>query len=209
MSSTTTPSSGLRKPLAAELYHSDGYSWAIEQADTLRRRDFAAVDWDNVIEEIKDVGKAEVRSWTSYCARTIEHLLKIEHYRKATDEELKHWSQEVSHFRIRMARIIRKNPGLQGEYESMFADAWEDGRDHTCHRLADYDQSDDSLTDRGTAYRHRNLTLPQDCPYKLEDVTAFQFKRDSVPRHDVWPPEVARILNTRLHTNYPARYERT
>ena len=123
MSSATSPARGLRKPPAAELYHSDGYSWAIEQADALRRRDFAAVDWDNVIEEIKDVGKAEVRSWTSYCARTIEHLLKIEHYRKATDEELKHWSQEVSHFRIRMARIIRKNPGLQGEYESMFADA--------------------------------------------------------------------------------------
>ena len=71
MSSTTSLPRGLPKLPAAELYDSDGYSWAIEQADALRRRDFAAVDWDHVIEEIKDVGKAEIRSWTSYCARTI------------------------------------------------------------------------------------------------------------------------------------------
>ena len=25
------------------------------------------------------------------------------------------------------------------------------------------------------------LTLPEDCPYQLEDATAFQLKRDSVP----------------------------
>ena len=41
MSATTTPARGVRQTQAAELYHSDGYTWAIEQADALRRRDFA------------------------------------------------------------------------------------------------------------------------------------------------------------------------
>lgn len=35
----------LSEPLVNELYWSDSYSWALEQADALRRRDFDAVDW--------------------------------------------------------------------------------------------------------------------------------------------------------------------
>ncbi len=36
------------------LYDRDFYTWAIHQADALKRRDFNAVDWENVIEEIED-----------------------------------------------------------------------------------------------------------------------------------------------------------
>ena len=205
MSSTTTPARALRGLRAAELYHSDGYSWSVEQVDALRRRDFAAVDWDNVIEEIKDVGKAEIRTWTSYCSRTIQHLLSIEHYQKATDEALKHWSREVRQFRVEMSDTIIKNPGLQGQYQTMFADAWRTGRERACQRLAEYDQDNEPLTDVETAYRRRDLTLSEDCPYRLEDVTAFKLKYDKVPRLDVWPPEAARILNQRLFTNYPTQ----
>ena len=85
-------------------YHSDGYTWAIEQADALRRRDFAAVDWDNVIEEIEDVGRREKNHWRSCCTRVLEHLLKIEHYREATNEVLRHWMSEIEDFRRRNGR---------------------------------------------------------------------------------------------------------
>ena len=208
MSSTTSLPRGLPKPPAAELYHSDVYTWSVEQADALRRRDFAAVDWDNVIEEIESVGRTEERTWTSHCSQSINHLLCIEHYREATDKALRSWSREVRQFRGEMSDAIIENPGLQGKYQTMFANAWRSGRRKACERLAEYDQSNNPQTDEGTALRRRKFTLPEDCPYRLEDVTAFQFKRDSEPRDDVWPPEVARILNTRLHTNYPARYER-
>ena len=39
-----------------DLYERDFYSWSMQQADALKRRDFNAVDWDNVIEEIADLG---------------------------------------------------------------------------------------------------------------------------------------------------------
>ena len=54
---------------AQRLYREDGYGWAIEQADALRRRDVGAIDWENVSEEIEAVGKSEKREWTSYCRR--------------------------------------------------------------------------------------------------------------------------------------------
>ena len=189
-----------------EFYRRDGFTWATRQADALRRRDFAAVDWGNVIEEIKDVGRREQSRWQAHCARVIEHLLKIEHYREATEKTLKHWSREVTDFRIEMARTIRNNPGLKGQYEIMLADAWQDGRAYARRRLAEYDESNDALTGLKKALRDRDRTLPVECPYRLEDVTAFAPQTDREPRDDVWPPSVARILNTRLGYDDPVRH---
>ena len=120
MSSTTTPARAL-----ADLYDSDGYSWAVSQADALRRRDFKAVDWDHVIEEIEDAGGRHEDSWTSLC----EHFLLIEHHREAEKNTLHFRSREVRNFRLQMSQIIIKNRGLQGKYETMYEDAWRAGRE--------------------------------------------------------------------------------
>ena len=56
---------------------------------------------DNVIEEIEDVGRREKNHWRSCCARVLEHLLKIEHYREATHEVLRRWVSEIKDFRRR------------------------------------------------------------------------------------------------------------
>ena len=39
-----------------DLYERDFYSWSMQQADALKSRDLKAIDWDNVIEEIADLG---------------------------------------------------------------------------------------------------------------------------------------------------------
>ena len=205
MSSSTTPASELQEQTAANLYDSDSYAWSVKQAAALRRRDFAAVDWDNVIEEIESVGGRHEDSWTSNRSNAIEHLLYIEHYKEATKEALESWVGEVHQFRRRMAKVMVKNPGLQGKYQTMFAEAWQDARQNACDRLAKFDRERNRFLDLDTSYRKRDYSLPKDCPYRSEDVTAFQLKRDKVPRRDVWPPEITHILNDRLFTNYPTQ----
>lgn len=37
------------------LYERDPYTWALEQARALRERRAAAVDWDNLAEEVEDL----------------------------------------------------------------------------------------------------------------------------------------------------------
>ena len=200
MSSTTTPTRSLQEQTEADLYNSDVYSWSVKQAAALRRRDFAAVDWDNVIEEIEDVGKSEKRTWTSLCTRTIEHLLRIEHYREATKETLKKWEAEIRQFRRDMCDTIVDNPSLQAESKAMFAKAWRRARNNTCDRLAQYDEQNNRQLDFHLAKRQRDLILPDTCPYRFEDVTAFKLQRsDRNPQPDdkVWPPQVARVLNER------------
>ena len=192
-----------------DLYERDFYSWSMQQADALKRRDFNAVDWENVIEEIADLGKTQQHNWEAFCARVIEHMLKIDYYREATEKVLEHWLQEILDFRQEMAKLIKQNPGLKGQYAEMFAEAWDDGRGYARRRLAEYDEDNDPQTTWKKALRERDRMLPAECPYRLEDVTAYNPRRDREPDYDVWPPSVARVLNARLDADLPGRRART
>ena len=191
------------------LYERDFYSWSMQQADALKRRDFNAVDWENVIEEIADLGKTQQHNWEAFCARVIEHMLKIDYYREASEKVLEHWTREIRDFRQEMAELIDKNPGLKGQYAKMFAAAWERGRGYACRRLAEYDEDNDPQTTWKKAFRERGRMLPAECPYRLEDVTAYNPRRDREPDYDVWPPSVARVLNARLDADLAGRRART
>lgn len=124
---------------AADLYASDAYSWAMQQADALRRGDLKAVDWDTVIEEIESVGRSEKNSWESLCGRVLEHLLAIEFWSRAIDKVLRHWAREVMYFRRRMADVLDRNPGLKGQYAAMYASAWRSARRAAVDRLTEYE----------------------------------------------------------------------
>ena len=47
------------------LYETDYLQWIETTAEKLHSRDYANVDWDNLIEEIEDMGRSEQRSLES------------------------------------------------------------------------------------------------------------------------------------------------
>ena len=79
----------------ADLYE-DALAWSEQQAELLRRlargeRLNEEVDWLNVIEEIEDVGKSELRAIRSLLRRAMEHLLKIHGWPAGPVD---HWRRE-------------------------------------------------------------------------------------------------------------------
>ena len=186
----------------ASLYQRDGWSWAKQQAEALRRRDLQAIDWDNVIEEIESVGRAERGKWVSHCAQALEHMLAVEHWKAATARDLQHWETEIRAFRIGMAIAIDENPGLQGEYTEMLALAWRAGRASAVERLAGYAADEQGTGSPRSHLRAANAQLPDDCPYLAEHVAAYDPKRDKQPRPDVLPPGVAVVFNSVLRRDY-------
>ena len=62
---------------SSDLYERDYYAWLQDQVRALRERRIEDVDWDNVAEEIEDLGKSERRGIRSHMARVVEHLLKL------------------------------------------------------------------------------------------------------------------------------------
>ena len=126
----------------------------------------------------------------------------IEYWKSAPTGTVQHGATEVRAFRIGMASAIRANPGLQGEYEEMLAEAWADGRAYAVERLAGYEADAAEALDRRPQERAVDAKLPDNCPYLVEHVSAFTPKRDKQPRSDVWPPGVATALNTALGTDF-------
>ena len=186
------------------LYREDAWTWAKEQAGALRRRDVAAIDWENVIEEIEDVGKRHSDRWISNCREAIAHLLRIEHY--GSVENLNHWRREVGGYRRRMYRTLRDHRGMKGELDEMLATAWEDGRTEAVEKMAEYDAPDDPAA-QDRQVQGWNLRMPTSCPYALEDIAGYDpFDNKAQPRGDVWPAAVARVLNDALETDYPVRF---
>jgi len=118
------------KGLGSALYDCDYYAWVREQVDALRRRRLEDVDWENVAEEIEDLGRSEKRALRSQLARLVEHLLKID--RAATrvrSASLRGWEVSVRSARRTVVEPPDQNPSLQAELRNIFARAYLDGRD--------------------------------------------------------------------------------
>ena len=177
MSSTTTPARGVRQAPAAELYHSDGYTWAIEQADALRRRDFNAVDWDNVIEEIEDLSRSEERSLKSQYAKAIEHLLKLQYRRQWETGPVPGWRTSANNARREIEDVLRENPGLRGKRDEVFAKAWRKAKGDAIAAFVNHDM--EAIVDEAQYRREQkrlsrawNEVLPAGCPYTRAQVEA-------------------------------------
>jgi len=60
----------------ARLYDTDFYGWTRHQADSMRTRNLANLDFDNLIEEIESMGKSQQRALESRLEVLLMHLLK-------------------------------------------------------------------------------------------------------------------------------------
>ena len=92
----------LQKPLKSDdaaLYERDYLAWTEVQAAALRARKGGenALDYDNLAEEIEDLGKSEYRACESQVENILEHLLKIEFVGPV--ETIPHWRGEIAGFR--------------------------------------------------------------------------------------------------------------
>ena len=59
------------------LYQKDFNLWVEEIIHKIQNLDLENMDWDNLIDEIDDMGKSEKRSLESYLERLIEYILKL------------------------------------------------------------------------------------------------------------------------------------
>ena len=195
--------------VASRLYREDVYTWALEQAAAIRRGDWDSVDREHVAEEIEGVAELRQEVFVGYCARSIEHLLKIEHYEFAAPGRLEKWRNEVKGFRVAMARQIRRGRGMAEDYPQMLDDAWEEGRALAVTKLANYDVEREQRRGLKIARRDREQQLPLACPYRIEEITALEGRgRKARVNPDIWPPGVARVLNSRCGARYPVRQDR-
>jgi hypothetical protein len=84
------------------------------------------MDWDNLLEEIDDMGKSEKRSLESYLERLIAHVLKLQYWEAEKERNYKHWKVEIINFRRRIKRLIKQNPSFNALLAEIYPEVFQD-----------------------------------------------------------------------------------
>ncbi|GAA0573595.1 DUF29 domain-containing protein [Craurococcus roseus] len=137
------------------LYHADILLWCEQQADLLRRlsrgeRVSDAVDWENVIEELGDVGRSEFNSVAGLLEVGLTHLLLA--HASPRPEPVGHWRSEARTALAGAARRYAPSMGPRLDLRELWSLAVTTTRD----KLA---------ADGGPA-----RPIPADCPFAVQDL---------------------------------------
>lgn len=91
-------------------YNCDYFAWLNEQADHLSEGRFFALDIGNLIEEIRDLGRAEKREIQSRLGVLLIHLLKWQHQ---PEKRSGSWRATMIEQRARILKRLQESPSLR------------------------------------------------------------------------------------------------
>ncbi len=103
------------------LYETDYQEWIETTVEKLHSRDYANVDWDNLIEEIEDMGRSERRSLESNLIVVLLDLLKWQYQPERRSGS---WEGCIIEHRRRINKALKESPSLQPYLESIFAECY-------------------------------------------------------------------------------------
>lgn len=109
-----------------QLYDRDFNLWIEHIKTALINQDIHNMDWENLLDEVDDMGKSEKRSLESYLERLIEHILKLQYWNSEYHRNYKHWQVEVNNFRNRIKRLLRRSPSLQRYMKDIYPEVFQD-----------------------------------------------------------------------------------
>jgi hypothetical protein len=135
-------------------YETDFYQWTQSQAAALRAKDLAALDLDNLAEEIESLGRSERYAIESQLTRLLHHLLKW-CYDTASDPR-RLWELSINDARREIAKRLT---GSLREYPAHYlAEAYQ----HACK---------DAAIETGLP----RTTFPETCPWSVDQILEEDF----------------------------------
>jgi len=128
------------------LYEKDYLAWLEATADAIRQGNLSAVAWDNLLEEIEDMGRRERKSFKSNLI-VLLHLLKWQFQPQYRSNS---WKGTIVEDRRRILESLEESPSLRSSLEEVLARAYQDAVD---------------LAEAETGLPRE--TFPPDCPYQI------------------------------------------
>lgn len=107
-----------------ELYELDDSQWLEETIELLKKNQFDAIDLENLIEELEDLGKEKKNAVASLLEQIIRHLLLLQYWTSESEYNALHWQGEIYTFRIQLRRRLTTNLRnyLESELKSIYKD---------------------------------------------------------------------------------------
>lgn len=106
-------------------HQQDHYGWAMHNAELLRQGRLGEIDSERIAEELEDMGGSKERELESRLGVLLAHLLKWVYQPERRGNS---WRVTIREQRLRVARVIRKNPSLKSKLVEAFNEGYEDAR---------------------------------------------------------------------------------
>ena len=111
----------LLKNIPPTLYETDYLQWIETTVTKLQNQDYTNVDWENLIEEIADMGRSERKSLKSNLIVILLHLLK---WQFQPDKRSGSWESSIIEHRRRVQESLQDSPSLKPYLEEIFTECY-------------------------------------------------------------------------------------
>lgn len=105
------------------LYETDYLQWIEATIAQMKQHNYGAIDWDNLIEEIEDMGRSERRSLESNLTVILLHLLK---WQFQPERRSNSWQASIAEHRRRIRKAFKDSPSLKPYLEEVLAECYGD-----------------------------------------------------------------------------------
>ncbi|MBH8565075.1 DUF29 domain-containing protein [Nostoc sp. CENA67] len=92
------------------LYEQDYYAWVKQTAELLQSHQWEALDLDNLIEEVVDLGKSQQRALQSALRLVLSHLLK---WKYQPERRTQSWQVTITRERLNIDELLQESPSLR------------------------------------------------------------------------------------------------
>jgi hypothetical protein len=110
-----------RRAVDESSYERDFYAWSFAQARALRTRRPEALDWENLAEEIKSLGRRDRREVKNRLKVLLVHLLK---WQLQTNYRSTSWKNTMNTQRDDLDAVLADSPSLRRQVPALLAEAY-------------------------------------------------------------------------------------
>ena len=114
--------------MSKTLYEQDFQMWLETTINHLQKGEFTALDTENLIEELTELGKSEKRTLESNLMILLAHLLKLKVQHDVAPSMKDSWYRSIIEHRQRVQKNLRDTPSLKSYLETAIEEAYPDAR---------------------------------------------------------------------------------
>jgi hypothetical protein len=152
--------------MANTLYDQDFQAWIETTIQHLKSRQFDALDIENLVEELADLGKSERNALVSNLKILLAHLLKLKVQATAPETMKSSWYDSVVEHRQRVLDSLANTPSFKRFLPEAMGKAYDDAR-----KIA---IKEGQLARFGVPIPPEG-TYPMECPFRVEQILDEDF----------------------------------
>jgi hypothetical protein len=137
------------------LYETDYLKWLNHTIQQIQDQDYDHVDWQNLIEEIEDMGRNERRALESNLIIVFLHLLKWQYQPQKRSGS---WERSIIEHRRRIRKALKESPSLNSYLEEILLESYTE-----------------AVKQAKAETKLPISTFPSECPYQLSAIIDDDF----------------------------------